>query len=661
MKQTRLKRVFLFFVFLFILEMGLVFFLNNKIIIIAILAVINLYLINRILNLIRRLELSNIEKIREATINAEDSIDFAIKEVPVGIITYNAETKQPIWLNPYAEEVFYSDDQQLLQLTKEDVLNYLSLFEKGKDIFKVGNEIFRFKVNVEQQTLTFENITQENTLYQEKKAMQTAIGIVSVDNYDDVTDNMDVKQVSYLNSFLTTIISDWLEEYHVFYKRLNAERYIFVSQLEDIEKMMDSKFQILDEIRKRTIEQGIMGITLSIGISYGGESLSITGTAAQTSLDMALVRGGDQVVVKEANGNSKPIYFGGKSASVAKRTRVRSRAMSTAIQGLINESPDVYIMGHRFPDMDAIGSAFGVAKLAKFYKKDAWVILNDEENIPDIYRVMEELKEYPELHQQILTPKEAMKKMQSNSLLIMVDYHKPSLSISKELYDKFNRVVIIDHHRRGDEFPDKSLLSYIESSASSASELVTELLEYQSNTDNSKLDKFDATLLLAGIVVDTKSFSVRTTARTFDVASYLRTCGADSSLVQYLLSSDLTSYLEMSQLISKNEYVTEDTVIVVGEEDKEYDSVEAAKTADTLLSMAGINAAFVITRRVDKKIGISARSNGAINVQLIMEALGGGGHFTNAATQISSGSINDAKIKLLEVIHKNIDEMYDKE
>ncbi|MGL4696198.1 DHH family phosphoesterase [Enterococcus larvae] len=661
MKQTRLKRVFLFFVFLFILEMGLVFFLNNKIIIIAILAVINLYLINRILNLIRRLELSNIEKIREATINAEDSIDFAIKEVPVGIITYNAETKQPIWLNPYAEEVFYSDDQQLLQLTKEDVLNYLSLFEKGKDIFKVGNEIFRFKVNVEQQTLTFENITQENTLYQEKKAMQTAIGIVSVDNYDDVTDNMDVKQVSYLNSFLTTIISDWLEEYHVFYKRLNAERYIFVSQLEDIEKMMDSKFQILDEIRKRTIEQGIMGITLSIGISYGGESLSITGTAAQTSLDMALVRGGDQVVVKEANGNSKPIYFGGKSASVAKRTRVRSRAMSTAIQGLINESPDVYIMGHRFPDMDAIGSAFGVAKLAKFYKKDAWVILNDEENIPDIYRVMEELKEYPELHQQILTPKEAMKKMQSNSLLIMVDYHKPSLSISKELYDKFNRVVIIDHHRRGDEFPDKSLLSYIESSASSASELVTELLEYQSNTDNSKLDKFDATLLLAGIVVDTKSFSVRTTARTFDVASYLRTCGADSSLVQYLLSSDLTSYLEMSQLISKNEYVTEDTVIVVGEEDKEYDSVEAAKTADTLLSMAGINAAFVITRRVDKKIGISARSNGAINVQLIMEALGGGGHFTNAATQISSGSINDAKIKLLEVIHKNIDEMYDEE
>ncbi|MGC6769087.1 DHH family phosphoesterase [Enterococcus sp. LJL128] len=660
MKQTRSKRVFFFFVFLCILEIAIVFFLNNKLLISAILAIINIYLINRILNLVRRLELSNIEKIRKATINAEDSIDFAISEVPVGIITYDETTKQPLWLNPYAEEIFYSGEEQKLLLTTEDVVSYISLFEKGKDIFKVGEDIFRFKVNLDQTTITFENITQENILYQEKKAMQTAIGIVSIDNYDDVTDNMDVKQVSYLNSFLTTRISDWLEEYQVFYKRLDSDRYIFVGQLEDIEQMMNSKFQILDTVRKDTNEQGI-GITLSMGIAYGGNNLEVTGSIAQTNLDMALVRGGDQVVVKEANSSSKPVFFGGRSASVSKRTRVRSRAMSTAIQGLIKESPDVYIMGHHLPDMDAIGSAFGVAKLASFYEKEAWVILDPEENIPDVYRVLEELKKHPELNQQIISPKEAIKKMQNNSLLIMVDYHKPSLSISKELYDRFSKVVIIDHHRRGDEFPDKSLLSYIESSASSASELVTELLEYQSNTVNSKLDKFDATLLLAGIVVDTKSFSVRTAPRTFDVASYLRTCGADSSLVQYLISSDLTSYLEMSQLISKSEYVTEDTVIAVGQEEKEYDSVAAAKTADTLLSMSGINAAFVITKRKDKKIGISARSNGSINVQIIMEALGGGGHFTNAATQIADSSIIEVKELLLNVIKDNVDEMYDKE
>ncbi|MEM5198763.1 DHH family phosphoesterase, partial [Enterococcus faecium] len=257
-------------------------------------------------------------------------------------------------------------------------------------------------------------------------------------------------------------------------------------------------------------------------------------------------------------------------------------------------------------------------------------------------------------------PKEAMKRKKESSLLVMVDYHKPSLSISQELYERFDKVVIIDHHRRGDEFPAKPLLSYIESSASSASELVTELIEYQSNSAN-KLQAFEATMMLAGIVVDTKSFNTRTTARTFDVASYLRTCGADSSLVQYLLSSDLTSYLEMNNLISKSEYVTKDTVVVAGSEDKEYDSVTAAKTADTLLSMAGINAAFVITKRTDQQIGISARSNGSINVQIIMENLGGGGHFTNAAVQLSNVTVAEVKEQLLDVIRQNINEMYEQE
>ena len=177
--------------------------------------------------------------------------------------------------------------------------------------------------------------------------------------------------------------------------------------------------------------------------------------------------------------------------------------------------------------------------------------------------MLEAIKEYPELEERIISPKEAMKRKKESSLLVMVDYHKPSLSISQELYERFDKVVIIDHHRRGDEFPAKPLLSYIESSASSASELVTELIEYQSNSAN-KLQAFEATMMLAGIVVDTKSFNTRTTARTFDVASYLRTCGADSSLVQYLLSSDLTSYLEMNNLISKSEYVTKDTVVVAG-------------------------------------------------------------------------------------------------
>lgn len=657
MEKKKIQRSGVLIISLFVLEFLLCFFVSNRYILFAGIMGINLYILNRIIVLARNIEITNAEKIRKASTIAEKSMDYVVNESSVGIISFNPETKEIEWLNPYAESIFRRENQVLLHAAQ--IEEYINLAQKNKDIFKVGDNIYRFSLNSEQHTITFEDITKESNLYKEKVEMQTAIGIVSVDNYDDVTDNMDEKEISYLNSFITTMISDWMEEYQVFYKRINEERYFFIAQLEDVKKMMDNKFQILDNFRKESGTHNI-SITLSMGIAYGGTTLDQTGNTAQTNLDTALVRGGDQVVVKEAKDDAKPLFFGGKTASVAKRTRVRSRAMSTALKGIFAESTDIYIMGHRFPDMDALGSAFGVACLAKFNERNAWIILNENEIIPDVERVMEEVAKYPELKERIISPKEAMRRKTDSSLLVMVDYHKPSLSISQELYEQFNKVVIIDHHRRGDEFPVKPLLSYIESSASSASELVTELIEYQSSTQK-QLQKFEATMLLAGIVVDTKSFSVRTTSRTFDVASYLRTCGADSSLVQYLLSSDLTSYLEMNNLISKSEYVTKDTVVVSGDEDKEYNSVTAAKTADTLLSMAGINAAFVITKRTDQQIGISARSNGDINVQIIMENLGGGGHFTNAAAQLSNTTIAEVKERLLDVIRQNINEMYEQE
>ncbi|EIA6646643.1 DHH family phosphoesterase [Enterococcus faecalis] len=660
-KKMQKKRIqkngFLIVVCLLLVEFLLYFLLTNKWLLLAVIIALDIFLLVVIRLLIRDVEITNVEKIQEASSIAEQSLDYVVNEVPVGIITYNGETRAVEWLNPYAASIFNKDNQ--LTLTASQVTSYLELAERNQDIFTIDENTYRFSVNKEQHTITFEDITKESNLYQEKVEMQTAIGIVSVDNYDDVTDTMDEKEISYLNSFITTMVSDWMDQYKVFYKRINAERYFFIAQWEDIQKMMDEKFSILDTIRKESANHEVT-ITLSMGIAYGGPTLDQTGTTAQTNLDTALVRGGDQVVVKEAKDEAKPLFFGGKTAVTTKRSQVRSRAMSMAIKGIIAESADIYIMGHRYPDMDALGSAFGVARLASFNNRKAWIVLDENEIIPDVKRVLEAIKEYPELEERIISPKEAMKRKKESSLLVMVDYHKPSLSISQELYERFDKVVIIDHHRRGDEFPAKPLLSYIESSASSASELVTELIEYQSNSAN-KLQAFEATMMLAGIVVDTKSFNTRTTARTFDVASYLRTCGADSSLVQYLLSSDLTSYLEMNNLISKSEYVTKDTVVVAGSEDKEYDSVTAAKTADTLLSMAGINAAFVITKRTDQQIGISARSNGSINVQIIMENLGGGGHFTNAAVQLSNVTVAEVKEQLLDVIRQNINEMYEQE
>jgi len=245
----------------------------------------------------------------------------------------------------------------------------------------------------------------------------------------------------------------------------------------------------------------------------------------------------------------------------------------------------------------------------------------------------------------VISDEEAIDLSNDESVLVMVDYHKPSMSISQAVYDTFEKIAVIDHHRRGDEFPDKPLLTYIESSASSAAELVAELIQYRA-ARKSLLPKFISTALLAGIYVDTKNFTVRTTGRTFDIAGYLKNQGADTSLVQYMLSTDLDSYLMISELVSRSKHFKEDIVIASADEDRVYDSVTVAKAADTLLSINGIHAAFVITKQPGDLIGISARSTGKVNVQTIMEGLGGGGHFTNAATQIKGSNIDEVEDRL---------------
>jgi c-di-AMP phosphodiesterase-like protein len=471
--------------------------------------------------------------------------------------------------------------------------------------------------------------------------MTTAIGIISLDNYDDVIDKMDDKHISYLNTLVTTLVSDWASEYHVFYKRINSERYFFVADTADVLRMQEKNFDLLQHIKNSEVHNELV-LTISMGIAYGEASAEKIGEIAQSNLDMALARGGDQVVVKHTDPQAKPQFFGGNTDGTIKRTRTRSRAMSMSLNRIFKDNQKIFIMGHRYPDMDAIGAAFGVATLGKFISKECYIILNREEVTADITRGLAEIDNYPEVKNLVISSKEALKLLDKQSVLVMVDYHKPSMSISEEVYEAVEKIVIIDHHRRGDEFPINPLLTYIEASASSASELVAELIQYQANK-NHQLSKITATLLLAGIYVDTKSFAVRTTGRTFDVASYLKNHGADLSIVHDLLSSDLEAYLQISELVSRSEYVTPEIVVSVGPEDKEYDNVTIAKAADTLLSMNDIQAAFVITKRLDQRIGISARSSGKVNVQRLMENFGGGGHFTNAATQIEGQTLEKVR------------------
>lgn len=649
--EEKIKQQFLVSIFLtLLLEIVIVLFIPTWEIKTLILTVVNLLLAYSVHKSITLLHQSNEEAIKIATRKAELGITSAVNTFPVGIVAFDNK-RHLLWANPYA--ILQLGESEFL-MTAQGIQQLIEISEKTKPWLFYQDHYYRIEQDKENQLLYFQEITRENELWQKNQGSRLVLGVLSLDNYDEATDKMDEKKISYLNSFLTTYISDWMSAHEVFYKRINSERYFFACQYHELEKMMEKRFDLLDIIRKATNEQDVP-MTISMGIAYGSEKPDKIGSTAQSNLDMALVRGGDQVVVTAEGEESKPLYFGGKTSSNIKRTRVRSRAIGTALGELMDEADMLFVMGHNYPDMDAIGSAFGVATLARFHNKQAWIIIDPSKMIPDVEKALKEIKKYPELAEKIITPKEALQKRTKNSLLVMVDFNRPSLAISPEVYQGFEKIVVIDHHRRGEEFPQKPLLVYLESSASSASELVAELIEFKSNKRH-QLTKLEATLLYSGMVVDTKSFKVRTTSRTFDIASYLKGRGADLSLTDYLLSSDLTSYLEMSRLISKTEHVTSHVVLVTGSQDHAYDPVTSAKAADTLLGLQDIYASFVITMRTDGQIGISARSNGTINVQMIMEDLGGGGHFTNAAVQLKDTTVEKTREDLLQALKNNEDE-----
>ncbi|MEX2104610.1 MAG: DHH family phosphoesterase, partial [Bacilli bacterium] len=328
------------------------------------------------------------------------------------------------------------------------------------------------------------------------------------------------------------------------------------------------------------------------------------------------------------------------------------RVISHALRNLIQESEHVFIIGHKNADMDSIGAAIGVLKAVQLNKRKGYIVL-DQSN-PSIDRLMEEIQEHEPLFQHFITPERAVQLCDNQSLLVVVDTHKPSLVMEPKLLHTSSRVVVIDHHRRSEEFIHEPVLVYMEPYASSTCELVTELLQYQS--DKIVMDPIEATALLAGIVVDTKSFALRTGSRTFEAASFLRRVGADTALIQGLLKEDIDQFNRRAEIIRNTEVVYDRIAIAVGVEDQRYGQLLIAQTADTLLNMNGIQASFVVSYIGDGYVSISARSLGQINVQVIMEQLGGGGHLTNAATQLEGITQEEAIMRLKEVLDDQIQE-----
>lgn len=571
----------------------------------------------------------------------------ALLEMPIGIVLLN-DNQLIEWANPYMTKQMPQDTLIGLNVHElsEQIPDVLSSDEINDMTVEIGDYNFKVFYKPEEKLLYFFDVTEQveiETLYYGDR---TVIGILFIDNYDEITQGMDDQVRGQLNSLITSTVNSWGAEFGIFVKRVASDRFIAVLNESILLTLEKTKFSILDEIREVTTQFG-HGVTLSAGVGAASTSLVELGALAQSSLDLVLGRGGDQVAIKQADGKVK--FYGGKTNPVEKRTRVRARVISHALRDLIQDSDQVLVMGHRLPDMDSIGAAVGVRKMAEMNQVDGYVVIDFQELDKSVIRLMDEIKQNEALYSRFISPEEALNRMTEKTLLVVVDTHKPSLVIDDRLLQRAEKVVVIDHHRRGEEFIENTLLVYLEPYASSTAELVTELIEYQPKHD--KLTMLEATSMLAGITVDTKSFTLRTGARTFEAASFLRTNGADTVLVQSLLKEDLDTYVERAKIIQSVEFYKEGVAIAHAPEGEQYNQILLAQTADILLTMSNVQASFVIGRRDESNVGISARSLGNINVQLIMENLGGGGHLTNAATLLENTTIEEA----IEQVKASID------
>lgn len=574
----------------------------------------------------------------------------ALMEMPIGIMLFNDEYYID-WTNPFLSSCFHEDTLVGRSLySVADALIPLIKQEVDSETITLFDRKFKVIIKREERLLYFFDVTEQVEIEKLYESERTVIGVIFLDNYDEVTQGMDDQRRGAINSQVTSILNKWANENGVFLKRISSERYIAVLNEHILTNLEKEKFSILDDIREETTKDNI-GLTLSIGIGEGVSSLPELGDMAQSSLDLALGRGGDQVAIKQTNGKVK--FYGGKTNPVEKRTRVRARVISHALKELISASDKVIIMGHKYPDMDSIGAAIGILKIAQINQKEAYIVLDVDEIDFGIRRLMGEMEEHPDLWTRFISPEQSLEISTSETLLVVVDTHKPALVIEERLLQRIEHVVVIDHHRRGEEFIKSPLLVYMEPYASSTAELVTELFEYQPK--GLKMSMFEATALLAGIIVDTKSFTLRTGARTFDAASYLRSQGADTVLVQKFLREDIDDYKKRAELISAAAIYRGGIAIATGDEDEVYEQVMIAQAADTLLTMSDVVASFVISYRNDQLIGISARSLGEVNVQIIMEKLGGGGHLTNAATQLQNTTIREVEQKLKETIDEYLE------
>lgn len=467
--------------------------------------------------------------------------------------------------------------------------------------------------------------------------------LLYIDNLDEVKSSVEDSARATITGNVETEIINYFNAYEATVRKYDDDRYLIIANNENLQKIIQKKFDILDRVRDLKV-QSIIPLTLSISATTDGETPLKQYEIARNTMDIALGRGGDQAVLRRGHNYE---YFGGKSKAVEKTTKVKARVVGGALRSLIDDASNVVIMPHKNADMDAIGSAIGVVKLVRMRGKTAYIALNSV-NV-SIRNIMARLKEEKSLNGVVRTEAELSSLIDDKTLLIVVDHHKKSISEAPALVDQIRDRVVIDHHRRSGEFIESTELVFLEPYASSTAELVTELFTYM--TDNVVLSKFEAEALLAGITVDTKNFTVQTGVRTFEAASMLRRFGADPEVVKKYFKEDYMVIKNRADIVRQSEIFMDDTIIGILEDKVDNSILIAAQAADEMLSINGMKASFVAVKISNNETHVSARSLGEISVQLIMEKLGGGGHLNQAATRIDLSvdlAVEELKRKIKE-------------
>ena len=520
----------------------------------------------------------------------------------------------------------------------------------------VNSRTYQVKLLQEAGLWIFKDVTDYESIYNYSKDQAPVVGILAIDNYDDV-----VRGDDDFNDVVTKVKNDifaYAKEYGILLRRIKDDSYSMLCNYESFSKMVEDKFSIIDKVRGESI-RGEIPLTLSMGLAHDFPDVIKLNDLANDALDIAMSRGGDQVVVSAYGQEMK--FFGGKSEAQEKRNRVKTRVLADSLISLINASDRVLIMGHQMMDMDAFGACLGMKAICNRLKKNSRIVADLKNTEFKTRAAMTSSFGKDELDKLIVSSKEAEDMLAGNTLLIVVDVHIPSMVMAPKLIDKAAKIVVVDHHRRAEEYIDSPVFNHIDPAASSTCELISEFIRFSSINPRIELPSTYATIMLSGIFLDSSYFKSRNTGiRTFEAATILKEYGADNSLADDFLKDDYEEHKEVTDITTNLETPYYGVVIATANADRLYDHATIAKAANLCLTFKGVHAAFVMGKVSNREYRVSARSDGTINVSLLAERLGGGGHFTSAAVTFNTSDPREVKNAILAVLESSLTEATNK-